>query len=164
MIQNLLNKIKKWQNRRKFLVVIAWSLILLGPILTGLTVSILQGEFGSKLSNILRLILLVDGIYLLVVISIVGYAVMKMFAARRAKSAGSRLHMRLSRVFAIVALIPTVLVAVFAVVTLSIGRRAHQQHRRQIHTGLNHRLDCGQHGIQQRLLLEQVVVGVGGQP
>jgi two-component system nitrogen regulation sensor histidine kinase NtrY len=44
-----------------------------------------------------------------------------MFAARRAKSAGSRLHMRLSRVFAIVALIPTVLVAVFAVVTLSIG-------------------------------------------
>ena len=99
MIQNLLNKIKKWQNRRKFLVVIAWSLILLGPILTGLTVSILQGEFGSKLSNILRLILLVDGIYLLVVISIVGYAVMKMFAARRAKSAGSRLHMRLSRVF-----------------------------------------------------------------
>ena len=121
MIQNLLNKIKKWQNRRKFLVVIAWSLILLGPILTGLTVSILQGEFGSKLSNILRLILLVDGIYLLVVISIVGYAVMKMFAARRAKSAGSRLHMRLSRVFAIVALIPTVLVAVFAVVTLSIG-------------------------------------------
>ncbi|MDB4085093.1 PAS domain-containing sensor histidine kinase [Amylibacter sp.] len=121
MIQNLLNKIKKWQNRRKFLVVIAWSLILLGPILTGLTVSILQGEFGSKLSNILRLILLVDGIYLLVVISIVGYAAMKMFAARRAKSAGSRLHMRLSRVFAIVALIPTVLVAVFAVVTLSIG-------------------------------------------
>jgi two-component system nitrogen regulation sensor histidine kinase NtrY len=46
---------------------------------------------------------------------------MKLFAARRAKSAGSRLHMRLSRVFAIVALIPTVLVAVFAVVTLSIG-------------------------------------------
>ena len=46
---------------------------------------------------------------------------MRMFAARRAKSAGSRLHMRLSRVFAIVALIPTVLVAVFAVVTLSIG-------------------------------------------
>ena len=46
---------------------------------------------------------------------------MSMFAARRAKSAGSRLHMRLSRVFAIVALIPTVLVAVFAVVTLSIG-------------------------------------------
>ena len=121
MIKNILGKLKHWRNRRKFLVILAWSLILLGPILTGLTVSILQGEFGSKLSNILRLILLADGIYLLVVISIVGYAVMKLFAARRAKSAGSRLHMRLSRVFAIVALIPTVLVAVFAVVTLSIG-------------------------------------------
>ena len=121
MMKNILGKLKQWRNRRKFLTILAWSLILLGPILTGLTVSILQGEFGSKLSNILRLILLADGIYLLVVISIVGYAVMRMFAARRAKSAGSRLHMRLSRVFAIVALIPTVLVAVFAVVTLSIG-------------------------------------------
>jgi len=121
MMKNILGKLKQWRNRRKFITILAWSLILLGPILTGLTVSILQGEFGSKLSNILRLILLADGIYLLVVISIVGYAVMKLFAARRAKSAGSRLHMRLSRVFAIVALIPTVLVAVFAVVTLSIG-------------------------------------------
>ena len=121
MMKNILGKLKQWRNRRKFLTILVWSLILLGPILTGLTVSILQGEFGSKLSNILRLILLADGIYLLVVISIVGYAVMRMFAARRAKSAGSRLHMRLSRVFAIVALIPTVLVAVFAVVTLSIG-------------------------------------------
>ena len=121
MMKNILGKLKQWPNRRKFLTILAWSLILLGPILTGLTVSILQGEFGSKLSNILRLILLADGIYLLVVISIVGYAVMRMFAARRAKSAGSRLRMRLSRVFAIVALIPTVLVAVFAVVTLSIG-------------------------------------------
>ena len=121
MIDNFKRKIKQWRNRRKFLIISAWSLILLGPILTGLTVYILQGEFGSNLSNVLRFILLIDGIYLLVVIAIVGYSVMRMFAARRAKSAGSRLHMRLSRVFAIVALIPTVLVAVFAVVTLSIG-------------------------------------------
>lgn len=121
MIDNFKRKIKQWRNRSKFLIISAWSLILLGPILTGLTVYILQGEFGSNLSNVLRFILLIDGIYLLVVIAIVGYSVMRMFAARRAKSAGSRLHMRLSRVFAIVALIPTVLVAVFAVVTLSIG-------------------------------------------
>ncbi|MDC0108867.1 PAS domain-containing sensor histidine kinase [Amylibacter sp.] len=121
MIDNFKRKIQQWRNRRKFLIISAWSLILLGPILTGLTVYILQGEFGSNLSNVLRFILLIDGIYLLVVIAIVGYSVMRMFAARRAKSAGSRLHMRLSRVFAIVALIPTVLVAVFAVVTLSIG-------------------------------------------
>ncbi|MDB9991658.1 PAS domain-containing sensor histidine kinase [Amylibacter sp.] len=121
MIDNFKRKIKQWRNHRKFLIISAWSLILLGPILTGLTVYILQGEFGSNLSNVLRFILLIDGIYLLVVIAIVGYSVLRMFAARRAKSAGSRLHMRLSRVFAIVALIPTVLVAVFAVVTLSIG-------------------------------------------
>jgi two-component system nitrogen regulation sensor histidine kinase NtrY len=69
----------------------------------------------------MRGILLIDVVYLLVVVSLVGYSVMKIFAARRAKSAGSRLHMRLSGVFAIVALIPTVLVAIFAVLTLSIG-------------------------------------------
>ena len=64
MMKNILGKLKQWRNRRKFLKILAWSLILLGPILTGLTVSILQGQFGSKLSNILRLILLADGIYL----------------------------------------------------------------------------------------------------
>ena len=42
-------------------------------------------------------------------------------AAPRAKSAGWRLHMRLTRVFALFALIPTVLVAVFAALTVGIG-------------------------------------------
>ena len=82
MIDNFKRKIKQWRNRRKFLIISAWSLILLGPILTGLTVYILQGEFGSNLSNVLRFILLIDGIYLLVVIAIVGYSVMRMFAAQ----------------------------------------------------------------------------------
>ena len=44
-----------------------------------------------------------------------------MVADRRSRSAGSRLHMRLTVVFAVVALIPTVLVAVFAVITVNFG-------------------------------------------
>ncbi|MEP2137863.1 MAG: hypothetical protein ABJI41_00035, partial [Erythrobacter sp.] len=44
-----------------------------------------------------------------------------MVSARRAKSAGSRLHLRLSGVFAIIALIPTVIVAIFAGITINVG-------------------------------------------
>jgi two-component system nitrogen regulation sensor histidine kinase NtrY len=99
----------------------AWLLILLGPVLVGLTVYITQGGLGGRATGMVRGILLVDVVYLLVVISLIGYSVISIFAARRAQSAGSRLHLRLSGVFAIVALIPTVLVAVFAVLTLSIG-------------------------------------------
>ena len=114
-------KISKWRRKRNVKVIWIWSLILFGPILTSITVAILQGVIGNISAGMVRGVILIDGIYLLLVISLVGYSVMRLFAARRAKSAGSRLHLRLSRVFAIVALIPTVLVAIFAVVTLSIG-------------------------------------------
>ena len=114
-------KISKWRRKRNVKVIWIWSLILFGPILTSITVAILQGVIGDISAGMVRGVILIDGIYLLLVISLVGYSVMRLFAARRAKSAGSRLHLRLSRVFAIVALIPTVLVAIFAVITLSIG-------------------------------------------
>ena len=114
-------KISKWRRKRNVKVIWIWSLILFGPILTSITVAILQGVIGDLSAGMVRGVILIDGIYLLLVISLVGYSIMRLFAARRAKSAGSRLHLRLSRVFAIVALIPTVLVAIFAVITLSIG-------------------------------------------
>lgn len=120
-LNNLTHKISLLRRKRRVQMAFAWTLILLGPILVGTTVAIAQGAFGGLNSGMMRGILLIDVVYLLIVISLVGYSVMKVFAARRAKSAGSRLHMRLSGVFAIVALIPTVLVAIFAVLTLSIG-------------------------------------------
>jgi two-component system nitrogen regulation sensor histidine kinase NtrY len=115
------HKISLWRRKRRVQMALAWFLIILGPILVGLTVYITSGGLGGRATGMVRGILLIDVVYLLIVISLVGYSVMKIFAARRAQSAGSRLHLRLSGVFAIVALIPTVLVAVFAVLTLSIG-------------------------------------------
>ena len=96
-------KISKWRRKRNVKVIWIWSLILFGPILTSITVAILQGVIGDISAGMVRGVILIDGIYLLLVISLVGYSVMRLFAARRAKSAGSRLHLRLSRVFAIVA-------------------------------------------------------------
>ena len=47
--------------------------------------------------------------------------VLRMIVARRNKSAGSRLHLRLTFVFALLALIPTILVAVFALLSINLG-------------------------------------------
>ncbi|MEI6799624.1 MAG: PAS domain-containing sensor histidine kinase [Pseudomonadota bacterium] len=72
-------------------------------------------------SPTLRLILLGDMVYVLVLAALVLRRVVQMVSDRRSQSAGSRLHLRLTGVFAIVALIPTVLVAVFGVLTVNIG-------------------------------------------
>nr|WP_240336667.1 PAS domain-containing sensor histidine kinase [Tropicibacter sp. Alg240-R139] len=69
----------------------------------------------------LRLILLADLVYILVLAALVLGQVGRLIAARRAKSAGSRLHLRLIGVFALLALIPAVTVAIFAGLTLNVG-------------------------------------------
>lgn len=97
------------------------AIVALGPILVGLTFLILGPlEMGAS-SPVVRLIFLTDLVYVLVVAALVLMRVARMIAARRARSAGSRLHLRLTGVFTIIALVPTVLVAVFAGLTINIG-------------------------------------------
>jgi two-component system nitrogen regulation sensor histidine kinase NtrY len=69
----------------------------------------------------LRLILLADLVYVLVVAALVMSQLGSLIAARRAKSAGSRLHLRLIGAFTLLALVPTVTVAIFAGLTVNIG-------------------------------------------
>jgi two-component system nitrogen regulation sensor histidine kinase NtrY len=66
-------------------------------------------------------VLLADLVYILVVAALVLREVARVIASRRARSAGSRLHLRLTGVFTIVALVPTILVAVFATITVNMG-------------------------------------------
>ncbi len=97
------------------------GVVILGPILA-VTTFLMLGPFEVGASSFgLRLILLLDLVYVLVVATLVLYRVIRMVAARRARSAGSRLHLRLTGVFALIALIPTVLVAVFAGLTVNVG-------------------------------------------
>jgi two-component system, NtrC family, nitrogen regulation sensor histidine kinase NtrY len=97
------------------------GLVILGPVMAFATFLVLGplDEGASGLS--LRLVLLADLVYVLVVATLVLGTVARMIAARRAKSAGSRLHLRLTGVFALIALIPTVTVAVFAGLTINVG-------------------------------------------
>nr|WP_286193491.1 PAS domain-containing sensor histidine kinase [Tropicibacter sp. R16_0] len=97
------------------------GLVVLGPVLT-LATYLAIGPFDQGASSLsLRLILLADFVYILVLAALVLGQVARLIAARRAKSAGSRLHLRLIGVFSLLALIPAVTVAIFAGLTLNVG-------------------------------------------
>ena len=98
-----------------------FGLVFLGPLLAVATFLALGPLNQGASSPSLRVILLADLAYVLVVAALVLGRVSRMVADRRSQSAGSRLHLRLTGVFAIVALIPTILVAVFAVLNLNVG-------------------------------------------
>ncbi|KPQ14952.1 MAG: two-component system, NtrC family, nitrogen regulation sensor histidine kinase NtrY [Rhodobacteraceae bacterium HLUCCA09] len=97
------------------------GLVVLGPVLAALTFLMLGPLGQGAASPALRVVLLADLVYILVVAALVLGRVARMVAARRARSAGSRLHLRLVGVFALIALIPTVSVAVFAGLTINVG-------------------------------------------
>jgi len=97
------------------------GLVLLGPVLALLTFLVLGPLSDMADSPGLRLIILADLIYILVVAALVLREVARIVASRRAQSAGSRLHLRLTGVFTVVALVPTILVAVFATITVNMG-------------------------------------------
>ncbi|MCC0063955.1 MAG: PAS domain-containing sensor histidine kinase [Defluviimonas sp.] len=97
------------------------GLVVLGPLLA-LATFLALGPFGQVENSVaLRLVLLADIVYFLLLAALVMARLARMIAARRAKSAGSRLHLRLTGVFAGIALVPAVLVAIFAGLTINIG-------------------------------------------
>lgn len=97
------------------------GLVLLGPVLVVGTFLLLGPLDQGASSNALRAIVLADLVYALAVAALVVQRIARMVAARRRQSAGSRLHLRLTGVFALIALIPAVSVAVFAGLTINIG-------------------------------------------
>ena len=111
------------RRQRRVQNVATLGLVLLGPVLAVLTFLVLgplgSGERATQLS--LRLVLLADMVYVLLIATLVLARLVRMISERRAQSAGSRLHLRLTGLFALMALLPTVTVAVFAVLTINIG-------------------------------------------
>ncbi|MEO0676647.1 MAG: PAS domain-containing sensor histidine kinase [Pseudomonadota bacterium] len=97
------------------------ALVLTGVVLAVMTFMALGPLDQTTDGTALRLVILADFVYVMTVAALVLFRVAQMIAARRAKSAGSRLHLRLTGVFALVALVPTVIVAVFAVLTVNTG-------------------------------------------
>ncbi|WP_338082410.1 PAS domain-containing sensor histidine kinase [Donghicola mangrovi] len=114
-------RITQLRFQRKVQNVATLGLVILGPVLALLTYLVLGPLDQGMSSSHLRVILLADFIYVLLVAALVLGRVAQMIAARRARSAGSRLHLRLTGVFVMLALVPTVCVAVFATLTVNFG-------------------------------------------
>lgn len=116
-----LNRFTRWSRQRRVQNFATLGLVLLGPVLALLTFVVLGPLDLGVAEPSLRVVLLADLVYVLVVAALVLQRVAQMVSARRNKSAGSQLHLRLTGVFALLALIPTILVAVFAVLSINVG-------------------------------------------
>ena len=114
-------RVARLRRRRRVQTIATLGLVTLGPLLAIATFMALGPLERGGGSPALRLVLLADLVYVLVVATVVLQSVARAVAARRAQSAGSRLHLRLTWVFALIALVPTVLVAIFAALTINIG-------------------------------------------
>ncbi|MCF8510703.1 MAG: PAS domain-containing sensor histidine kinase [Rhodobacteraceae bacterium] len=114
-------RLARLRRARAFQGAFSFGLVFLGPLLAVVTfLAMGPYDLGAN-SDMLRLVLLTDLVYVLLVAALILGRVIRMIADRRSQSAGSRLHLRLTGVFAFVALVPTILVAVFAVLNLNIG-------------------------------------------
>ncbi len=116
-----ITRFSRWFRQRRVQSALTMGLVVAAPVLAAMTY-IVVGPLGKGASSTsLRLILLIDFVYVLIVAALVMRQVARMVAARRAQSAGSLLSMRLTGVFALSALVPIVLVAVFSVTLISIA-------------------------------------------
>ncbi|QXT41428.1 sensor histidine kinase NtrY-like [Gymnodinialimonas ceratoperidinii] len=97
------------------------GLVILAPVLA-LATFLAFGPLAEVTDSPgLRLVIMADLVYILVVATLVLREVARIVASRRAQSAGSRLHLRLTAIFGVVALVPTVVVAVLAVLSVNMG-------------------------------------------
>ncbi len=106
---------------RRVQTMLTFGLVVLGPVLALLTFLVLGPVQQGASSDVLRAVILADLVYILVVAAMVMMRVARMITDRRNAEAGSRLHLRLVGVFTFVALVPTVVVAIFATLSLNIG-------------------------------------------
>lgn len=121
VLTSLWNTLNSLRKKRRVQNAFAITLVVLGPLLATATFIVLGGVERVAVTRTLRMIVLADLMYVLIIAALIAQRIIRMIAARRAKSAGSNLHLRLTGVFALIALLPTILVAVFATITLNFG-------------------------------------------
>ena len=95
--------------------------VLLGPVLA-ISTFISADLFQKTTSTILlRNLLLLDLIYFLIIAGLVAIRITRLILSRRSRTSGSRLHTRPTKVFTLIALLPTIIVAIFATISINFG-------------------------------------------
>ena len=113
-----LRKLKRLQSYFTFIM------IVLGPVLAVVTYLLLGPLDTGSRGTALRIILMCDLVYVLLIIGLLFQRIMAIIAQRRRKSAGSQLHLRLTGFFTLMSLVPTITVAVFATISINMGFEA----------------------------------------
>ncbi len=114
-----------FSGRRIRSATVAIGLAVAGPILAFLTFATLSSADADTLGSAwFRLLILTDICYLLALTALIGMQIARLVVARRSRSAGSRLHLRMVGFFAGVAAAPAILVAVFFFLVIQLGFEA----------------------------------------
>ncbi|MFD1882840.1 sensor histidine kinase NtrY-like [Paracoccus pacificus] len=121
MLDRWPERLARLRRQRRWQTAATLGLVVLGPLLALASFVVLGPMAAVDGNNWLRLVLMLDLVYFLLLSALVIQRLVAMIAARRRSAAGSRLHLRLTGVFGLVALVPAVLVALFAGLTLNIG-------------------------------------------
>jgi len=116
-VSSLLDRIADLRESASFNSGLTFGLVVTGPMLVFLTFYLMQPIQGGR--GYLRFVLTADFVYILFITTLLIRRVVQLAADRRAESAGSRLHFRLTTAFGVIALFPTVLVAIFAVLSIN---------------------------------------------
>ncbi|MEM9044485.1 MAG: PAS domain-containing sensor histidine kinase [Pseudomonadota bacterium] len=95
------------------------GLVLLGPVVVAVNYFLIGAGPVSETTR--TVVFLLSLSYVLMLAAVVGVRLSSVVMARRRRSVGSQLHARLAGMFALVALTPTVVVAVFATLMVNFG-------------------------------------------
>lgn len=140
---SLWRQLYQWAARigleNKLAVVLIFAAVASGiATYTALSSNSLFGKDADRVS----LLLVLDLTILLMLGAIVARRLVGIWAARRRGSAGSRLHVRLVALFAVVAVAPAILVAIFSAVIFNIGVQTWFSER--VSTAVNESLSVAQ--------------------
>jgi two-component system nitrogen regulation sensor histidine kinase NtrY len=120
-------------SRRGFSGALAIGLVIVAICLGSFTYMTLTGLTPLKPSRGLVVALLLSNLtVVLVLFALISWRVIRIIMARVSGAAGSKLHARLVTMFSIVAVMPAIIVAVFAAVTLNRGLDAWFSQRTQV--------------------------------
>jgi len=124
-IEPLYRRVLDWARRNRVerkLSILLLAMALISGVATYLSMS---GSLGIRVNpSTVLLLLIADLIVLLLLGTVVARRLVLLWAERRRGLAGSRLHLRLVFLFSLVAVTPTIVVAIFSTLFLNLGMDA----------------------------------------
>lgn len=116
------NRLAIWGRRHRVLPRLELVLAILAVLAGGATYAAFTGfgTLGRETQAVLAL-LYVDVVLMVILVMLVARRVVKLRMARARDATGSRLHVRLVMLFSVVAMVPTVLMAVFSALFFTFG-------------------------------------------